>query len=120
MSDMEITENFVNIINTLYLRGFIKDVDGEVSNNLKQVLNLLKAERRKNKIKYEYLKLIVDLGYDYDGCEKAESLKSLIDELVDLAVKAIENDDKSAIYDDFEGSKPKNILLEDIKEDTDE
>jgi hypothetical protein len=25
------------------------------------------------------------LGYDYDGCEKAESLKSLIDELVGIA-----------------------------------
>lgn len=36
----------------------------------------------------EYLELIYAIGYDYDGCEKPESLKELIDELVDLSSKA--------------------------------
>lgn len=33
----------------------------------------------------ECLELICDIGYDYDGCNSVESLKELIDELVDLA-----------------------------------
>lgn len=33
----------------------------------------------------EALDRIIDLAYDYDGFSKAEDLKSLIDELVDLA-----------------------------------
>jgi hypothetical protein len=36
----------------------------------------------------EYLELIHDLAYDYDGCRTIESLKSLIDEIVDYANKA--------------------------------
>lgn len=38
----------------------------------------------------EYLELIYAIGYDYDGCEKPESLKELIDELVELSTKARE------------------------------
>lgn len=34
------------------------------------------------------LDMIYALGFDYDGCEKAESLKQLIDELVDYANRA--------------------------------
>lgn len=33
----------------------------------------------------EALDRIIDLAYDYDGFSKAEDLKDLIDELVDLA-----------------------------------
>lgn len=36
----------------------------------------------------EYLEHIWAIGCDYDGCESAEDLKKLIDELVDMACKA--------------------------------
>jgi hypothetical protein len=36
----------------------------------------------------EWLEMIWTIGVDYDGCEKPESLKELIDELVDMAHKA--------------------------------
>ena len=66
------------------------------------------------KLKNAYCQLIVDLGFDYDGYNSVESLKSLIDELVGYAQKAIDNDDKTAIYVDEDGHE-QNILLEDIK-----
>lgn len=64
------------------------------------------------KIKNEYLQLIIDIGYDYDGFEKTESLKELIDELVGLAKKALINDDKSIIY--VGGEEGYNILHEKV------
>lgn len=67
------------------------------------------------KLKNAYCQLIVDLGFDYDGYNSVESLKSLIDELVGYAQKAIDNDDKTAIYVDEDGHE-QNILLEDIKD----
>lgn len=36
----------------------------------------------------EYLDLIYDISIDYDGCNTVESLKELIDEMVDLTKKA--------------------------------
>lgn len=68
------------------------------------------------KIKDEYLKLIIDLGFDYNGYEKSESLKMLVDELIDLAKKALWNDDKSEVY--WGGDDKKyNILREEIKDE---
>ena len=67
------------------------------------------------KLKNAYCQLIVDLGFDYDGYNSIESLKSLIDELVGYAQKAIDNDDKTAIYVNENGHE-QNILLEDIKD----
>lgn len=75
------------------------------------LLDLYNKEKKKNKIKDEYLKLICDLGFDYDGYEESESLKELIDELVDLAKKAIKNDDKSVVYTGGDGLEF-NILRE--------
>ena len=71
--------------------------------------------RRQLMIKNEYLKLINDLGYDYDGFNTVDSLKGLIDELCELAKKGIKSDDKYAVY---EGSSCKklNILQEEIQE----
>lgn len=80
---------------------------------IKGLLDLYNQEVRKNKIKNEYLRLLVDIGYDYDGLSKPKDLKALIDELVGIAVKAIENDDKSVMTI---GSTPKNILGEKIEE----
>ena len=53
---------------------------------------------RQIKIKDEWCQLIIDLGSDYDGCNTVESLKGLIDELVDYAHKAIVCDDVSVVY----------------------
>ena len=36
----------------------------------------------------EWLNLIWSIGFDYDGCHKAEDLKELIDQLVDMSKKA--------------------------------
>lgn len=36
----------------------------------------------------EWLELIHDIAYDYDGCRTIEGFKSLIDEIVDYANKA--------------------------------
>lgn len=69
---------------------------------------------REIKIKDAYLGLIADLGYDYDGYETVEGLKSLIDELVELAVKGMNNDDESVMS--FGDGKLYNILGEKIGE----
>lgn len=47
-----------------------------------------KVKYLKNKIKNKdkWCQLIADIGYDYDGCRKAENLMSLIDELVRYAL----------------------------------
>jgi len=70
--------------------------------------------KRQIEIKDNYLDLIYCIGYDYDGYEKAESLKELIDELVDYAIRGKNNDDKTVM---FEGSKNSkfNILHERIE-----
>lgn len=73
--------------------------------------------KRKLKIKDEYLKLIIDIGYDYDGYDNDnEGLRSIIDELVDYARKALKEDDESVIYvGGSETEKKKlNILGEEI------
>lgn len=71
---------------------------------------------RKLKIKNEYLGLICDFGYDYDGCNTVESLKELIDELVDLAKKGLKNDDKSIMYMSADLKTNYNILRERIED----
>lgn len=70
---------------------------------------------RQIKIKDEWCQLIIDLGFDCDGCNTVESLKGLIDELVDYAHKAIICDDVSVVYIGADDKKS-NILFEDIKE----
>lgn len=50
-----------------------------------------KAQQKKeNKLRsaLENITMVVDLGFDYDGFEKSEDLKELIDELVEYARKA--------------------------------
>lgn len=74
---------------------------------------------RQTKIKDAYNKLLVDIGFDYDGCEEAESLKSVIDDLVDLAKKAIENNDTYGIYG-LVGGKTLNILFEEVNNERSE
>lgn len=84
----------------------------EIEYDLEKTRNKM---QREIKIKNEYLQLIIDLGFDYDGFEKSESLKELIDELIDLAKKAIHNDDTSVIYSGAEQGY--NILHEKVGDD---
>ena len=78
-----------------------------VRENIKE----LEKKDREIQIKNNYLDLIWQIGYDYDGLNKVESLKELIDELVDYAIKAKKNDDKSVIY---EGNRGKEIINQNI------
>jgi len=42
-------------------------------------------------IKQVALKRIADIAYDYDGYDSVEGLKSLIDEIREIAIKAVQN-----------------------------
>lgn len=66
-------------------------------------------------IKNEYLVLILDLAYDYDGFNTVEGLKGLIDELRIYAGRALCSDDKMPIYIGSDGNDF-NILHEKIGE----
>ena len=85
-----------------------------VRENIKE----LEKKDREIQIKNNYLDLIWQIGYDYDGLNKVESLKELIDELVDYAIKAKKNDDKSVIYEGNRGKEiiNQNILFEKVDE----
>lgn len=85
-----------------------------VRENIKE----LEKKDREIQIKNNYLDLIWQIGYDYDGLNKVESLKELIDELVDYAIKAKKNDDKSVIYEGQRGKEiiNQNILFEKVDE----
>lgn len=73
----------------------------------------LRIACRQTDIKDRYCDLIWCLGVDYDGYETPEGLKSLIDELVALAKRAVKNDDKYAMYEGC-GDKYYNILNEEV------
>lgn len=85
----------------------------------------IKALEHQIKIKDAYCNMIYMLGVDYDGYETPEGLKSLIDELVALAKRAVKNDDKYAMYEGCgsqNSTKYYNILHEEVektKEDED-
>ncbi len=53
----------------------------------------------------EVLQHIIDLGFDYDGWHKAEDLKSLIDDLVELARGALEGKSLEEIWNYIEDNK---------------
>lgn len=63
----------------------------------------------------KYLKLICNLGYDYDGLNQVNSLKRLIDELVRYASLGRVCNITEPMYIDSEGKKY-NILNEELKE----
>ena len=70
---------------------------------------------RQIKIKDAWCQMIWMIGCDYDGCNKVESLKKLVDELVDYSNKARVCDDKSVVYTESSTGIKKNILLEEIE-----
>lgn len=114
------------------LRNKNKDLLRKLRNRVKQVKKLekyalykkefsrlnkeLEKKDREIQIKNNYLDLIWQTGYDYDGLNKVESLKELIDELVDYAIKAKKNDDKSVMYEGHRGKEiiNQNILFEKV------
>ena len=82
----------------------------EVENLEKRIAEL----ERQIKIKDNYLKLIYDLGYDYDGFYEASSLRDLIDQLIEYSDQALNCDDTSKIYEDcYENNY--NVLFEKIE-----
>ena len=67
------------------------------------------------KIMEKYLELIYDLGYDYDGLNKVESLKSLIDEMCKYASLGRAYNITEPIY--VNDGKKYNIIMEELKGD---
>lgn len=65
----------------------------------------------------KYLELIIDLGFDYDGCNTIESLKELINELVHYAKLGRVCNITEPIYEN--SSKKYNILHEELKDSDD-
>lgn len=80
-----------------------------------------KVKYQKNKIdnKDNWCQLIADIGFDYDGCNTIESLKGLIDELVQYALNSRDNYDYEEILKgdslEEENKKYKNQQKEFIK-----
>ena len=62
----------------------------------------------------KYFELIIDLGFDYDGCNTIESLKTLIDELVHLAKLGRACNTTEPIY--MNSKKYYNIIHEELKD----
>lgn len=67
---------------------------------------------RQIKIKNKYFQMIIDYGFDYDGLNSVESLKYLVDDLINLAKLGLKSDDKRPIY--FNSNKQYNILNEEL------
>lgn len=68
---------------------------------------------KETEIMERYFELIIDLGFDYDGCNTVESLKELIDELVHYAKLGRACNVTEAIYSN--GEKYYNILHEELE-----
>lgn len=69
---------------------------------------------RQVEIMERYLELIIDFGFDYDGYNKAENLKGLIDTLVDYAKLGLEKNDTRVITINGIDREQFNILGERI------
>lgn len=67
----------------------------------RQTLNRLEKENENLK---KWLTLIKDIGFDYDGYNDIDNLKSLIDELVSYSKYAL----KGVNYDEFEREENKD------------
>ena len=57
----------------------------------------------------EWLELIWQVGVDYDGCHSVESLKGLVDELLDMAGKARYCLEDGKLFRDNESSEKSNL-----------
>lgn len=50
MSEEEIIKKFISIINSIYIQGYVKDTSGEISDNLKLILDLYQKEKEARKL----------------------------------------------------------------------
>ena len=67
---------------------------------------------RRLKIKDEYLKLIIDIGYDYDGYENdVLGLRDLIQEMCKYAEAALNEDDKTPMLISSKNGKTVNLNI---------
>lgn len=89
----------------------------QVRANEDRLINKIEQLQRQIRIKDKWCQLIIDIGFDYDGCNKVESLKKLINELVEYSYRAIKNDDTTVAYVGGGDGKKLNILSEEIKEE---
>lgn len=71
-----------------------------------------KQLKREKNIMQNYLQLIIDIGYDYDGYNDVKNLKELIDELCKYALYGKNLDDKKIVASSCENYY--NILGEEI------
>lgn len=71
--------------------------------------------KKEIEIMEKYFELIINLGFDYDGLNQVDSLKSLIDELVRYAKLGRVCNTSEPIY--INGNKKYNIIHEELKED---
>lgn len=60
---------------------------------IEMLLQELDKLQKQVELKDKYSELIIDIGFDYDGYSKAESLKELIDELVNYAKASLKNEE---------------------------
>lgn len=80
--------------------------------------NEIEKLQKENEIMKRYLTAIYDLGFDRDGCTKAESLGKLVDELTRYASLGIECDTNEPMTVNDRGTKY-NILGEILEEKAD-
>ncbi len=72
---------------------------------------------RQIKIMEKYFELICDIGYDYDGYNDVEGLKSVIDEMIHFASLGRVANDTEPIFSSYQNGQSKeiNILGKEIK-----
>lgn len=98
----------INKYKCIHLADY-KDTD-----ELCSAIERIKELERQIKIKDAYCNLIYMIGVDYDGFNSIGSLKSLVDELVAYAKRAVKNDDKYIVAESL-NDKCYNILYEEVE-----
>lgn len=96
-----------------YVGRLQKEMDSVDDYNRSITIEQLKLKKQ-IEIMEKYLELIIDLGFDFDGCNTVESLKGLVEELVHLASLARACNLTETIYEN--GGKKYNILHEEIED----
>ena len=92
----------------------INDYLGRLEATINEEQQENKQLTRDKNIMQNYLQLIIDIGYDYDGYNDADNLKAVIDELCKYALYGKKLDDKSIISSSCETYY--NILGEPIED----
>ena len=92
-----------NALNELigYYDGLKQGIE-ELQQENKQLKEKIKYQKNKIDNKDNWCQLIVDIGFDYDGCNTIESLKGLIDELVRYALNSRDNYDYEEMLKEVE------------------